>query len=136
MRVFKAFVDKGKIPDALRLHISDFIAGYDQKIIEITIKQHRKQRSLAQNKTWFGLYIPLIREWLLEHSGIHFTAEECHEYIVRHVWKHTEIIITPDGKPYERRLSSVKLTTGEWESLITITKAYFAGLGLVLPDPE
>lgn len=135
MKTFRVKVTGGRINDTLRQHIADYVTKYDGKIIEITIKEYKKQRSRSQNAYWWKVVIPAVRLWFLD-LGIVFDAEECHEFIVRNVWKYTSVIVMPDGAPYERRLSSTTLSVSEWEQYMMITKAYFAEKGLILPDPH
>jgi hypothetical protein len=116
------------------LQFTSFLRANDGKQARVVLSWHLKKRTTKQNRFWFGCCIPVIREWLLD-QGINLDAEETHEFCVRHVWKHTEVVFVGDV-PFERRLSSTKLSTKEWEERIEVSREYFGEKGLPLPYPN
>jgi hypothetical protein len=132
---YQALVKDGYISTSIRSVIARCIAEYNGKVVTITIQEKEKLRSIKQNKFYWKMIIPAIRQYLFD-NGINFDAEQAHEFVVRHVWKWTDAIEMPDGTMYETRLSSTKLPTKEWENRIEITRQYFAEKGLILPHPN
>lgn len=70
--VFLGKVEKGKLildsPDRFRVHLS----RYEGQPVEIVIRKKKSQRSLQQNRAYFGIAV----EILCEHTG--FRREEMH----------------------------------------------------------
>jgi hypothetical protein len=120
--------------EATRALIASRLKDADGKIVTMQIEEFKPKRSSNQNRFWFGVVIPLVRSWFLEH-GYNFDAEEVHDYIVRRVWKHTEVV-NLDDEPYERRLSSTKLEKPEWEKMVDLTRVWGAERGLQIPFPK
>jgi hypothetical protein len=108
---------------------------FEGKRVTVSLAESKRTRTNNQNAFWWGVCIPIIRSWFAEH-GYNFDAEEVHDWIVRRVWKQTEVILGPDGEPYERRLSSTKLSTVEWERAIDEVRRCGAEHGLVIPFPR
>lgn len=127
-------LDSGRIPDGIKHTLSVLFPAYAGKVLRLSIEEVKKRRSNKQNRFWYGVMIPAIRAWFLEH-GYNFDAQEVHEYMVRRVWKHTEVVFI-ENEPYERRLSSTELTPHEWEVRLEITRAWGAERGLILPFPR
>lgn len=127
-------LDTGKLPQGIRETLAALFPVYAGKVIKLSISESKKYRSNPQNRFWFGAMIPAIKEWFMEH-GHNFSAEEIHEYMVKRVWKHTQIVLI-ENEPYERRLSSADLSTIEWEKYMDITRHWGAERGLILPFPH
>lgn len=111
-----------------------FMKQQEGKQVRATISWNLKKRSQPQNRFYFGPVIQCVREWLNE-QGYNFDATETHEFIVRHIWKYTEVTMI-DGVPYEKRLSSTKLSTKDWEDNIEKVRQYGAEHGFFVPFPN
>ena len=127
-------VEKGMLPDYTRIQIKDALPLFNGKTVKITIEERKKQRTIKQNRFYFGPMIQAVRLWLLDNGSV-FSAEEVHDYLWRRVLKETEMVVMPDGSTYERRLSSTGSTTKQWEERMDIIRAWAAERGLQLPFP-
>lgn len=127
-------MDNGKLPEGIKHTLGELFPKYAGKKIRLTIEEAGNTRTPPQNRFWFGVCIPVIRDWFYE-QGYNFDATDVHEYMVRKVWKCTEVMFI-EGEPYERRLSSTKLTTVEWEQRIDLSRAWCAEKGIILPFPN
>ena len=71
--IFHGRVEKGKLildsPDRFRVHLS----RYEGQAVEVVVRKKKSQRSIQQNKAYFGIAV----EILCEHTG--FTREEMHD---------------------------------------------------------
>jgi len=70
--IFHGKVEKGKLiidsPDRFRVHLS----RYEGQSVEVVVRKKKSQRSLQQNRAYFGIAV----EILCEHTG--FGREEMH----------------------------------------------------------
>lgn len=132
---FIAPVLHGKIPKETSLSIGGALTIFEGKRVVISVAESKRKRSNSQNAFWWGVCIPIIRSWFADH-GYNFDAEEVHDWLVRRVWKFTEVVVMPDGEAFERRLSSTKLSTMEWESKIDLVRQWGAEHGLNIPFPH
>jgi hypothetical protein len=129
---FIATIANGIIKPPMNLH--HFLSANEGKQVRIVLSWSLKKRSIKQNAFWFGPVIQCVRDWLRD-QGYNLDANETHEYLIRHVWKYTDVMMI-EGVPFERRLSSTKLSTGEWERMIEITRQWAAERGFILPMPN
>lgn len=127
-------VTGGKLNDYARKVILDALQRMEGKKVEVTIAEYRKKRSNNENRFYFGVVLPMVKAYLME-SGDNLDLEETHEFIVRHIWKHTKII-QRDGEVMEVRLSSTRLSTTEWEQMIELTRVWAAHHGFDIPYPQ
>ena len=71
--IFHGKVEKGKLildsPDRFRVHLS----RYEGHHVEVVVRKKKSQRSIQQNKAYFGIAVDI----LCEHTG--FNREEMHE---------------------------------------------------------
>ena len=96
------------------------------KPIEVTIRKRRTQRTLKQNRAYFGLIIGEIAE----HCG--YTKDEAHEALAWKFLRQGE----PDAMLPKRRSTS-DLSTKEFEEYTAQVKQFAAEeLGLFIPDPN
>ncbi len=128
-------VEAGKLPALTSNQIRNALPLFNGKTIMITIEERKKQRTLKQNRFYFGPMIQAVRLWLLD-KGMVFSAVDVHEYLWRNVLKETEIVVMPDGSTFERRLSSTNSTTKKWEERMDIIRAWAAQRDLQLPFPN
>lgn len=98
---------------------------------EVTIKPHRKHRSLSQNAMLWKWYTA-IAEAIKDHTGM--DAEEVHEALKQKFL--TPRIVEIDGEVYEIR-STKKLSTAEMTEYLNRIHAWATSeLGLLLPLPS
>lgn len=129
---FTATIDNGALVPPM--HYKPFMKANAGKQARVSLSWNTKKRSLRQNSFWFGPVLSAVRNWMHE-QGYNFSAEETHDYLVRHVWKHTEVVMV-ENTPYERRLSSTKLSTADWEKMIDITRLWASERGFIVPFPN
>jgi hypothetical protein len=104
------------------------LAGCD---VDITVRKHRNQRSLAQNAWWWGVAIPLIAEGLgydqHEHEDVHYAlVAKC--FGTHHDEKLQQEL------PNKR---SSDLTTDEFSTLMEWGVRFAATeFGIVVPLPD
>jgi len=125
-RIHYGRVDKsGKVSFASPLGWSRDLQALRGKEVEVTIRQRRTQRSLKQNRAYFGLIV----EAVAEHCG--YTKDEAHEALA---WKFLR-----EGEPdamLPKRKSTAALSTQEFEDYTAQVKQFAAEeLGLFIPDP-
>ncbi len=134
-RKFTAKAENGKLPDHVARQIGAAIRELAGRFVQVTVGEYVPTRSQNQNRFYFGVVIPAIQEHLAQFGAV-LSPEEAHDWVVKKIWKHCELVQMPDGGVYEKRLSSTKLTTKEWEDKIELTRAYWAERGLILPFPN
>jgi hypothetical protein len=134
-RKFTAGVKDGKLPVEVAKSIGRAIAELDGRFCQVSVGEYVPIRSQQQNRFWFGVIVPEVQAHLAQFGAV-LSPEEVHDWLVKEVWKHSQIVIMHDGSAYTKRLSSTKLTKAEWEDRIEMTRAYWAERGLMLSYPN
>jgi hypothetical protein len=99
---------------------------------EIVIREHRKARSIAQNRYYWALLNELARH---EVQGQRFITEAWHEYFKgRFIGK--EEIKLPNGQIFNRPISTTTLDVGQFAEYVTQIEAWAAGHGILLGGEE
>lgn len=108
------------------------------KPIEVTIRIHRRQRSLAQNRWMHGVCVPTVMGWLKDTQGEKYTHDEVYVFlntvvlgkkpIVKEVAGEEVIIMT--GKRFSQ------MTTLQFSEAVDEIVRYFADRGLDIPLPK
>lgn len=99
---------------------------------EIVIREHRKARSIAQNRYYWALIGELARH---DVQGQRFIAESWHEYFKgRFIGK--EEIRLPNGDIFNRPISTTTLDVGQFAEYVTQIEAWAAGHGILLGGDE
>lgn len=129
-------VEAGRITDSARKKIVDAIANYDGKDILVKITEAQKKRSDRQNRYYWGVIIPSIRQLMNDTWGNDMTVMEVHEYLKRSVGKITKAIKLPEGGYDIITNSSTQLTTVEFEAYNERCRAYGAQNGIAIPLPN
>lgn len=126
-RLFYGRVDKaGKVVFDQPFEWAKHCAGLKNQRIEVTARKQRTQRSLKQNRAYFGLIVSAVAE----HCG--YTKDEAHEALAFKFLRLGE----PDALLPTRR-STADLTTKEFEDYTAQVKQFAAEeLGLLIPDPS
>ena len=132
---FDATVTNGKLPDGIRMMIAQAIAALDGKRITITVAVAKKRRSLNQNAFYWGSVVPLVIELFAEH-GTDIDADQCHEYLKKHVMGISEVVKAPDGTQHIVAGKSRDLATVEWENNMEKIRAWAAQYGKAIPFPN
>jgi hypothetical protein len=128
-------VTNGKLSDGVALTLCNAIEDMEGKNLIITVKEQSKRRSERQNAFYWGVVIPAVKG-LFEAAGTTCTPEDVHCYLKEHVGGMMKIIFLPDGSRRAIVESSTKLSTAEWELFMTKIRAWGAGWGIVIPEPN
>lgn len=55
---------RGKLDEDVRFQVGDYLRTFAGKVVDITVKLHRRQRSLDQNAYWHAEpFLKLAKEW-------------------------------------------------------------------------
>jgi hypothetical protein len=127
----------GKLPGPISKAIRSVLEGSVGKIVNVTVAQQEKIRSLKQNAFYWGFVIPPIRKRLIE-AGNMMTPKQVHELIRQSVADSifAMTIILPNGQPRIIYRSSTELTTTEWEDFVTLVRAWAGQWDIIIPFPN
>lgn len=125
--LFYARIDKtGKVVFDSPLAWARHCQSLKNALVEVTCRKRRTQRSLKQNRAYFGLIIEAIAE------SCGYTKDEAHEAVA---WKFLRVG-EPDALLPKRRSTS-DLSTKEFEDYCAQVKQFAVEkLGLFIPDPN
>lgn len=73
------FVENGRIVDAKAIH--NAISLFNDKEVEIQIKEVKRKRSNPQNRYYWGVVIPYFQRLLIQEWGETFSSESIHEFL-------------------------------------------------------
>tara|TARA_B110000908_G_C10170548_1_gene410605 strand:- start:14 stop:412 length:399 start_codon:yes stop_codon:yes gene_type:complete len=117
-----------------RLHFSDIerlnqdVCRYEDKIVEVTIKEYKPKRSNQLNQYYWGVVVKLISEY----TG--YTKEETHE-LLKQTFLKKKILI--DDEWYDTTDSTTKLNNKEMLEFIDEVKIWASQtLNVYIPDPH
>ena len=100
-------------------------------IYEVTLKRIWKDRSLNQNRYYFGVVLKILSEELW------YTSEECHEVFKDRLLTKTYHPNKNKRIKLKRVVSTADLTTIEFEAYLTKIKAFaLQKLWILIPDPN
>lgn len=132
---YYSMVEKGHLATDCRWAIAEVLRSLTGKVVEITIREKKKIRSLSQNAYYFGVVLPplvnLFKSW-----GNNVNAEQVHEYLKAEVGKLTETLVMPDDNTKKIILSSADLTTIAFEEYLTKVRMWAAEWDVFIPLPH
>lgn len=114
----------GHLDHDTRQQIVDCIRSFPGRKIEISVREYKSKRSLAQNRYYFGVVVKLLGE----HCG--YDAEEMHETLAMRFLRIEDCPVT--GAP--RRKRTPKFNTQEFSDYVDACVRLGAELGVVIPD--
>lgn len=124
-RLFLGRVKHGKVNFREPMIWAKHVSTHENMDVEVTLRKVRTQRSLKQNRAYFGLIVAAVAE----HCG--YSKDEAHEALAFKFLRQGE----PDA-PLPTRKSTADLTTKEFEEYQAQVKQFAAEeLGLFIPDP-
>lgn len=93
-----------------------------------------KQRSNQQNRFYWGVVVPMVRDGFNE-KGTELSLEETHEFL-KYKFNSTEFVNHDTGECLPVPISTTKLmTTGFMEYVEKIQRFAAEWFGIVIPDP-
>ena len=106
--------------------------------LDICIKVRRKIRSNRQNRYFWGVVVPIVREYMYETTGIKYTNNQIYYYLNSEVLgQKPEItiileknVICWNGKRFSQ------MTTVEFNDAVVDIQQHFAPMGCEIPDPN
>lgn len=133
--VINTRIEGGKFKRNNRL-IKHAIQEFEGKEIEIIFKRKYKQRSVPQNNTYWGLYIPFFQEMILDAWGEIKSAEDIHE-LLKYTCNYEEKINPATGEIINVAKSTTELTTSGWMDYELQLKQFAMDyFNAVLPEPN
>jgi len=117
-------IESGKMSIVDRWRMELWIKQQSNMAVEIVIRKARKERSLPQNKYYWGVVISI----LAAHLG--YEKEEMHEALK---WEFLQI---HDDRPLKTTRSTTELTTTEFKDYTERIQRWAAEFhGCYIPDP-
>ena len=106
---------------------------FEGKKVDIDIKLYKKRRSTEQNSTYWLLRVQPVTTWLRD-LGNDVTTEDVHYFLKSKFLGHK--VKNINGKGYMILRSTTELSTMEFMAYMESIAIHFAGLGLILKDPN
>lgn len=128
-------IEGGKLKRNNRL-IKHAIQEFEGKEIEIIFKRKYKQRSLQQNRFYFGVILEFFQQLFLDAWGEIKSKEEIHE-ILKFTCNYEEKINPVTGEIIRIAKSTTELTTSGWMDYELQLKQFAMDyFNAVLPEPD
>tara|TARA_R100000908_G_scaffold56710_1_gene32249 strand:+ start:42772 stop:43215 length:444 start_codon:yes stop_codon:yes gene_type:complete len=135
---FISKIEKGKLTFLNEEKVKSFISSIEGKDVVINIKKHKKNRSNAQNRWYWGVALKKITEDLYNIQGELFTKEEIHSY-------HKSVVIASKfntlnvlGKEILifNDVSTKSMNTIQFNDFKQTIQNHWAVRGIDIPDPN
>jgi len=126
-------VRDGKLSPEAEQMLREILRANENK--DIRIKIERKRRSSNQNRYYWGIVIPAVRELLTDY-GNDVDDEETHYFLKSEVGKLTKTVVNQKGVARKVVKSSTKLNTLEMEDYLERVRRWAAGHSVVIPLPD
>jgi hypothetical protein len=118
------------------------IAHFEGKPVTITIERTKRKRSNPQNRWYWGVALPIVRQ-ALNDNGNPFTTQHTHELLKVALIKICpevvldETVIESTGEVLQRIRSTAEFTTSEFMDFKSAIQQWSAEvLGVEIPDPN
>lgn len=120
------------IQSAIKLH--------EGKRVKITIEEFKSPRSNKQNRYWWGVCIPILRDIFIDFrepgdDTDYNNPENVHYMAKLHIWHLYKSVPFMSGQTLIV-LPSPKVNTKEWNDLMIKTQQWAAERGYQIPDPQ
>lgn len=112
---------------------SEYLMSLPDGKYTISVEKYKKKRSTEQNSSYWLLRVQPITEWLRE-KGNQVTTEDVHYFLKAKFLGYKMVKI--DGKEHKVLKSTTELSTVDFMAYMEDIAIHFAGLGLVLSDPN
>lgn len=114
------------VSDVAKLKDGDYV---------ITIEKQKKKRSIEQNRYYWGVVVPLVKQGLLD-VGYRMTTELTHEYLKEH-FNVLELINERTGEILKTIGSTTEMSTSQIMDYFTkITEWAAEYLNVQIPQPN
>lgn len=131
-------IENGKLVFLNDNKVKSFISSLEGKDIVINIKKHKKNRSVAQNRWYWGIALKKITEDLYNLQGELFTKEEIHAYhkaIVTSSKFNTLNVLGHEVMIFND-ISTKNMNTIQFNNFKQSIQAHWAEKGIDIPDPQ
>lgn len=134
---YTGYVRKGTIPDWAK--VQDALSRLEGKLVEVVVRLVRKQRSSPQNRYYFGVVVPAVKQ-MFEDAGNEVTTDDIHYFLKAEIGRFisTKFLKQRDGTPKLITVvnTSTKLTTEEWELWMLKIRKWAAEFGTQILEPN
>lgn len=131
----EGLVTKGHLPDSERMRIAGLMSAWEGKRVRVKLSEAKKRRSVSQNAFYWGVVIPTVISMFAD-AGTDLDADQCHDYLKKHVMGITEVIKDPAGAQHIVAGKSRFKDTKEWEMNMDKIRAWAAQFGVAIPFPN
>lgn len=133
--IYTGEIKEGKLKITNRKGFDEDMLTLDGKSVVISIEKKKSKRSDAQNRYWWGVVIPIVKQGLKDAGFQDYkTGESVHE-LLKYRFLKTDSV-SEHGETLERIKSSTELSKGEFMELIAEVQQWSAEyLSYIIPDP-
>lgn len=118
-------IKEGKLKITNRKGFDEDIVSLEGKRVWITIEKQKSKRSDQQNRYWWGVVIPIVKQGLKDAGFQDYkTAKSVHELLKYKFLKADSV--SEHGEVLERIKSSTELSKGEFMELISEVQQWSA----------
>lgn len=112
------------------------IKSFEGKEVVITIDKVKKQRSIQQNRYYWGLLVPLMQQGAKDTWGETWSIDKAHKHLSKLFVFH-ESINEKNGLITQTPKSTTELTTTDWEVYTTEIRIYLLqDFDINAPEPN
>ena len=101
---------------------------------KVIVQEYVKDRTAEQNAYYWGVVLPAIQAFIVEHRGENYSCDDIHEWYRDEFLPHKEIAIK--GKIKVVRPSTARLTVKEFSEYLERVIHHAAENRIVIPAPE
>lgn len=127
--------ENGKLILPQRNTFNKDLSCFKGKDVIITVENKTKRRSLEQNKYYWGVIIPLVKQGLLD-NGYRVTTESTHEYLKSN-FSIIELVNEHNGEILKSIGNTSNMTTVEMMDYFAKIMQWSAEyLNVIIPEPN
>lgn len=120
------------IPEA---NLYALLAGRNREIPwRVTVEKYRKNRSAEQNAYYWGVVLPTIQAFILEHRGDNYSCDDLHEWFRDEFLPHRVVMVK--GKEKVVRPSTASLKVDEFGEYLEKVIWYASQGGIAIPEAQ
>ena len=102
-------------------------ARFEGRRVEVTLQAERKERSLAQNRYYWSVVVPIFGEWTGE------SKDEAHETL-KTIHLQQDFVL-PTGELVRKAGSTKRLSTVDFQAYVERVCVWCAQQGVFIPPP-